>query len=182
MEKQPDQLLSRFYPYQEGDITLGGQDLRAFSTEDLAKTISVAQQDFHLFNGTIRDTLLLAAPMADDTRLHDALRIVQLDAFVQHAPNGLDTLIGDEGLALSGGQARRLVLAQALLRNTPWLILDEPTEGLDQKTEYSLMQSLISARPDATILCITHRRSLIPFMDRTLTLAGGQICPAEEVP
>ncbi|WP_368370097.1 thiol reductant ABC exporter subunit CydC [Acetobacter persici] len=175
-------LLSRFYPYQEGDITLGGQDLRAFSTEDLAKTISVAQQDFHLFNGTIRDTLLLAAPMADDARLHDALRIVQLDGFVQHAPNGLDTLIGDEGLALSGGQARRLVLAQALLRNTPWLILDEPTEGLDQKTEYSLMQSLISARPDATLLCITHRRSLIPFMDRTLTLAGGQICPAEEVP
>ena len=175
-------LLSRFYPYQEGDITLGGQDLRAFSTEDLAKTISVAQQDFHLFNGTIRDTLLLADPMADEARLHDALRIVQLDAFVQHAPNGLDTLIGDEGLALSGGQARRLVLAQALLRNTPWLILDEPTEGLDQKTEYSLMQSLISARPDATLLCITHRRTLIPFMDRTLTLAGGQICPAEEVP
>lgn len=101
---------------------------------------------------------------------------------MQHAPNGLDTLIGDEGLALSGGQARRLVLAQALLRNTPWLILDEPTEGLDQKTEYCLIQSLISVRPDATLLCITHRRSLIPFMDRTLTLAGGQICPAEEVP
>lgn len=175
-------LLSRFYPYQGGEITLGGQDLRHFSTEDLAKTISVAAQDFHLFNGTIRDTLLLANPNADDTQMAEALSTVQLEEFVQHAPHGLDTLIGDEGLALSGGQARRLVLAQALLRNTPWLILDEPTEGLDQKTECALMHGLISARPDATILCITHRRTLIPFMDRTLTLAGGQICPAEEVP
>ncbi|GBQ76309.1 ATP-binding CydC [Acetobacter malorum DSM 14337] len=175
-------LLSRFYPYQGGEITLGGQDLRQFSTEDLAKTISVAAQDFHLFNGTIRDTLRLADSDADDAQMAEALRPVQLEEFVQHAPHGLDTLIGDEGLALSGGQARRLVLAQTLLRNTPWLILDEPTEGLDQKTEYALMQGLISARPDATILCITHRRTLIPFMDRILTLAGGQICPAEEVP
>ncbi|KXV63063.1 ATP-binding protein [Acetobacter orleanensis] len=175
-------LLTRFYPYQEGEITFGGQDLRLFSTEDLAKTISVAAQNFHLFNGTIRDTLHLADPTADDAHLHGILRTVQLDEFVQQAPHKLDTLIGDEGMALSGGQARRLVLAQALLRNTPWLILDEPTEGLDQKTEYALMQGLLSARPDATILCITHRRTLIPFMDRTLTLADGQICPAEEVP
>ncbi|MFT9019078.1 ATP-binding cassette domain-containing protein, partial [Acetobacter malorum] len=175
-------LLSRLHPYQDGEITLAGQDLHQFSTEDLAKTISVAAQDFHLFNGTIRDTLLLADPYADDAQMAEALRTVQLEEFVQHAPHGLNTLIGDEGLALSGGQARRLVLAQTLLRNTPWLILDEPTEGLDQKTEYALMQGLISARPDATILCITHRRTLIAFMDRTLTLAGGQICPAEEVP
>lgn len=175
-------LLSRFYPYQNGDIMLGGQDLRQFSTEDLSKTISVAAQDFHLFNGTLRDTLRLAAPNANDAQIAEALRTVQLEEFVQHAPKGLDTLIGDEGLALSGGQAKRLFLAQALLRNTPWLILDEPTEGLDQKTEYALMHGLIAARPDATILCITHRRTLIPFMDRTLTLAGSQICPAEEVP
>lgn len=174
-------LLSRFYPYQSGEITLGGQDLRQFSTEDLAKTISVAAQNFHLFNGTIRDTLLLADPTADDARLHDVLRTVQLEAFVQQAPDKLETLIGDEGLALSGGQARRLVLAQAILRKTPWLVLDEPTEGLDEKTEQALMQALLSARPDATILCITHRRTLIPFMDRTLSLAGGRIGPAEEV-
>nr|WP_298795756.1 ATP-binding cassette domain-containing protein [uncultured Acetobacter sp.] len=175
-------ILSRFYPYQEGEISFGGKDLRQFSTEDLSKSISVAAQNFHLFNGTFRDTLQLADPDADDGQMYETLRIVQLEEFVRVSPHGLNTRIGDEGLALSGGQARRLVLAQALLRKAPWLVLDEPTEGLDQKIEYTLMQALITARPDATILCITHRRTLVPFMDRTLTLAGGQICPAEEVP
>lgn len=173
-------VLFRFYPYQEGKISFSGMDLCAFQAETLAQNISVAAQNFHLFNGSLRDNLLLAAPHATEADLRDALRVVQLHAFVARAPQGLDTLIGNDGLKLSGGQAKRLTIAQALLRKTPWLILDEPTEGLDAETETALMTSLLKARPDATLLCITHRRAVLPFMDRAIRIENGAFQPAEE--
>ncbi|MDN7350764.1 thiol reductant ABC exporter subunit CydC [Acetobacter senegalensis] len=173
-------LLFRFYPYQKGKISFSGMDLSAFQAETLAQNISVAAQNFHLFNGSLRDNLLLAAPHATEADLQDALRVVQLHAFVAQTPQGLDTLIGNDGLKVSGGQAKRLTIAQALLRKTPWLILDEPTEGLDAETETALMTSLLKARPDATLLCITHRRTVLPFMDRAIRIENGAFHPAEE--
>ncbi|MCP1230262.1 thiol reductant ABC exporter subunit CydC [Acetobacter indonesiensis] len=173
-------LLFRFYPYETGSISFAGTDIRSFQAETLAQTISVAAQGVHLFNGTVRDNLLLANPAATEADMQTVLRIALLDTVLEQTEHGLDTLIGDDGLRLSGGQAKRLTIAQALLRNTPWLILDEPTEGLDAATENALMESLLQARPDATLLCITHRRAVLPFMDRAIEIKNGTFCPAEE--
>lgn len=173
-------LLFNFWPVQEGRIVFGGVDVSTTDAETLSSLVSVASQDFHLFTATLRDNLLLAAPQASEADMNEALRIAQLATFVAALPQGLDTLVGHEGLRLSGGQARRLSIAQALLRRTPWLVLDEPTEGLDDATEQALMQALLAACPRTTILCISHRSGVLPFMDRVVRLEGGRLCPEGE--
>jgi ATP-binding cassette subfamily C protein CydC len=173
-------LLFNFWPVQGGSIVFGGVNVSATDAETLSSLISVASQDFHLFTATLRDNLLLAAPHASEADMNEALRIVQLTAFVVALPEGLDTLVGNEGLRLSGGQARRLSIAQAFLRRTPWLVLDEPTEGLDDATEQALMKALLAACPRTTILCISHRKSVLPFMDRVVRLEGGRLWPEGE--
>jgi ATP-binding cassette subfamily C protein CydC len=173
-------LLFNFWPVQGGRIVFGGVNVSATDAETLSSLISVASQDFHLFTATLRDNLLLAAPQANEADMNEALRIVQLTSFVVALPEGLDTLVGNEGLRLSGGQARRLSIAQALLRRTPWLVLDEPTEGLDDATEQALMKALLAACPRTTILCISHRKSVLPFMDRVVRLEGGRLWPEGE--
>lgn len=173
-------ILFGFYPLQSGRILLGGSDVHTHTPEELAQIISVAGQDFHLFNGTLRDNLLFANPASTEEDMRAALHTAQLADFLSTAPNGLDSFVGDEGLQLSGGQAKRLSIAQALLRKTPWIILDEPTEGLDAITEQHLLEQLIAARPDATLLCMTHRPAVLPFMTRVLRIQDGTFCPSEE--
>lgn len=173
-------LLFNFWSVQSGSIVFGGVDVSTTDAETLSALISVASQDFHLFAATLRDNLLLAAPQASEADMNEALKVAQLAAFVAALPQGLDTLVGNEGLRLSGGQARRLSVAQALLRRTPWLVLDEPTEGLDDTTEQALMQALLAACPQTTILCISHRTGVLPFMDRVVRLEGGRLWPEGE--
>ncbi|MDI2091531.1 thiol reductant ABC exporter subunit CydC [Commensalibacter oyaizuii] len=166
-------LLFSFYPLSEGKITFGGVDTRKISTQDLSSIISVVTQDFHLFSGTIKENLLLANPQSTPTEIEEALRISQLYDFVSGLAEGLNTRIGNEGIRLSGGQAKRLSIAQGLIRKTPWLILDEPTEGLDPQTEYALMTALLKARPETTIIVITHRDAILPLMSRIITMENG---------
>lgn len=168
-------LLFRFCEYQEGSITFGGCDLRQIGTETMSQNISVVAQDFHIFVGSVRRNLLIACPDADEAQMWEALRIARLDDFVRAAPAGLDTLTGEAGIRLSGGQARRLAVAQAILRRTPWIILDEPTEGLDLITEAQLTTGLMNALPDdVTVICITHRPAVLPSVQRVLRLEHGQ--------
>ncbi len=173
-------LLFGFYPYQNGQASFGSVDLHTMRTETLAGYIAVAGQDFHLFSGTVRDNLLLANAQATEQEIWNALETVQLADFIKEIPHGLDTFVGNEGLCLSGGQAKRLSIAQALLRKTPWLILDEPTEGLDAQTEQALLENLIRARPDATFVCLTHRPAVLPFMTRVLQIKDGTFSPLQE--
>ncbi|MCP1215166.1 thiol reductant ABC exporter subunit CydC [Acetobacter orientalis] len=173
-------LLFGFYPYQNGQASFGGVDLHTMRAETLAGYIAVAGQDFHLFSGTVRDNLLLANARATEQEIWNALETVQLADFIKEIPHGLDTFVGNEGLCLSGGQAKRLSIAQALLRKTPWLILDEPTEGLDAQTEQALLENLMRARPDATFVCLTHRPAVLPFMTRVLQIKDGTFSPLQE--
>ncbi|MFT8565199.1 MAG: ABC transporter ATP-binding protein, partial [Acetobacter orientalis] len=173
-------LLFGFYPYQNGQASFGGVDLHTMRAETLAGYIAVAGQDFHLFSGTVRDNLLLANAQATEQELWNALETVQLADFIKEIPHGLDTFVGNEGLCLSGGQAKRLSIAQALLRKTPWLILDEPTEGLDAQTEQALLENLMRARPDATFVCLTHSPAVLPFMTRVLQIKDGTFSPLQE--
>lgn len=148
-------LLLRFWDY-EGDIRLGGHDLRRYRPEDLRRLVGVAAQDAHLSSGTVRDNLAMAAPEADETTMFGALETAQLAGFVRDLPDGLDTWVGEGGTRLSAGQARRLVLARTLLRDPLVLVLDEPTENLDATTAHRLLAALASALAGRTTILITH--------------------------
>ena len=170
-------LLFGFYKPDSGSISFGGVDASTLRAEDMAAFVGVAAQDFHLFAGTLKDNLLLAAPHATEQELADVLETAQLTQFIQSLPQGLQTWVGNDGLRLSGGQARRVAVAQALLRATPWLVLDEPTEGLDAPLEQALMAALVRRCARTTILCVTHRQAVLPFMHRVVRVENACFRP-----
>jgi ATP-binding cassette subfamily C protein CydC len=137
--------------------------------------MTVVSQQPHLFSASLRDNLCIACPEADDRRLWAALRAARLDTFVAALPHGLDTWIGEAGHALSGGEARRMAVARAVLHNAPVWLLDEPTEGLDAANERMLMETLIALADQHTLLLITHRPAALVHMDRIAILEQGQI-------
>ena len=168
-------LLVRFWEY-EGEIRLGGHDLRSYQPDDLRRLVGIATQDAQLFNGSVRENLLMAAPEADTTALEQVLEVVQLAEFVRGLPDGIDTWIGEAGARLSAGQARRLVLARALLRDPRILILDEPTENLDAGTARQLIASLRAATQGRTVILITHDpRAAAQFTDEIVHMESGRI-------
>ena len=168
-------LLVRFWEY-EGEIRLGGHDLRRYRPDDLRRIVGIATQDAQLFNGSVRDNLLMATPDADTTALEYVLEVVQLAEFVRGLPDGIDTWIGEAGARLSAGQARRLVLARALLRDPRILILDEPTENLDAGTARQLIASLRAATQGRTVILITHDpRAAAQFTNEIVHMESGRI-------
>ncbi|ASC06729.1 thiol reductant ABC exporter subunit CydC [Acetobacter pasteurianus] len=176
-------LLFRFYDYQEGTASFGNVDLKNVDADVMAHHVGVVAQDYHLFHGSIRRNLMIACPNATEEKMWRALQIAQLAEFVRAEPAGLDTLIGEEGVRLSGGQARRLAIAQVVLRAPAWIILDEPTEGLDTQTEQELMAALLSALPpQATIMCMTHNPAVAGLMDRVVRVEDGRFHEAGRAP
>ncbi|MFN4015245.1 MAG: thiol reductant ABC exporter subunit CydC [Reyranella sp.] len=168
-------LLVRFWDY-DGEIRLGGHDLRRYRPDDLRRLVGIATQDAQLFNGSVRDNLLMAAPEADAAAMDRALEVVQLAGFVRDLPDGIDSWIGEAGARLSAGQARRLVLARALLRDPRILILDEPTENLDAATARRLIASLRAATQGRTVILITHDpRAAAQFTDEIVQMESGRI-------
>ena len=176
-------LLFRFYDYQEGTASFGNVDLKNVDADVMAHHVGVVAQDYHLFQGSIRRNLMIACPNATEEKMWRALQIAQLAEFVRAEPAGLDTLIGEEGVRLSGGQARRLAIAQVVLRAPAWIILDEPTEGLDTQTEQEFMTALLSALPpQATIMCMTHNPAVAGLMDRIVRVEDGRFHEAGRAP
>ena len=165
-------LLLRFIDPERGCVTLGGNDLRCYRQEDVRRAIAVAGQDAHLFSATIRENLKLAKPSASDDELFEALRRARLLDWVDRLPDGLDTLVGEEGRELSGGQRQRLVLARALLTDAPLLVLDEPTAHLDHATAKRLVEDVFSAARDRAVLLITHRPEGVDLADEVIVLRG----------
>ncbi len=167
-------LLLRFWEY-DGEIRLGGHDLRRYHPDELRRIVGVATQDAQLFNGSIRDNLLIAVPDAEPAAMDSVLETVQLGQFVRGLPDGIDTWIGEAGARLSAGQARRLVVARALLRNPRLLILDEPTENLDAGTAGRLLASLRAATAHCTVILITHDpRAAAQFANRIVQMQDGR--------
>ena len=176
-------LLFRFYDYQEGTASFGNVDLKNVDADVMAQHIGVVAQDYHLFQGSIRRNLMIANPNATEEKMWRALQIAQLAKFTHAEPAGLDTLIGEGGVRLSGGQARRLAIAQVVLRAPAWIILDEPTEGLDAQTEQELMAALLAALPpQTTIMCITHNPAVAGLMDRIVRVEEGRFHEAGRAP
>ncbi len=168
-------LLLRFWDDEEGSITLGGHDLREYQADNVRRMMGVVSQSTHLFNGTLRNNLLIAKPDATQAELEQAVRQAQLEMFVQSLPQGYDTWIGEQGLRLSGGERQRLAIARALLKDAPILILDEPTANLDPVTEREVMQSIHELMQGRTTLIITHRLVGLDVADEILVLCAGRV-------
>ncbi|MGX6607193.1 thiol reductant ABC exporter subunit CydC [Micromonosporaceae bacterium Da 78-11] len=163
-------LLVRFLDPTAGRITLDGVDLRRMRPDRVRQLIGYLPEDAYLFDTTIAANLRIARRDATDTEVRTALADARLLDWVDTLPAGLDTLVGEHGLALSGGQRRRLALARALLADFRVLILDEPTEHLDDETAAQLTHDLLTAAGDRTVLLITHRTDLTTDVDRVVTL------------
>lgn len=167
-------LLLRFWQPDAGDILVGGQSISHFHGDDLRRHIAVVSQQTYLFDATIRENLLIAAPQASQAAIRSACEVAQIHDFINSLPEGYDTWVGETGVRLSGGQARRIAVARALLKDAPILLLDEPTEGLDAETERSLMQALDRLMVGRTVLLITHRPAGLDWVDRVLVLDQGR--------
>lgn len=163
-------LLLRFLDPERGRVTLAGRDLHEYRQEDVRHAIALAGQESHLFSASIRDNVCLARPDAGEDELERALRRAQIWEWVEQLPDGMETLVGEEGRELSGGQRQRIVLARALLANSPMLVLDEPTAHLDPITATELIRDVFSAAHDRTVLLITHRAEGLDLAERIVTL------------
>lgn len=168
-------ILLRFWEYHQGHILLGGQELRTLCQDDVRQLFSVVSQRTHLFNATIRDNLLIARPDASDADLEWATRQAQIHEFVQLLPEGYDTWIGEQGLLVSGGQRKRLAIARALLKDAPFLILDEATADLDPLTEHEVVRAIQALMTRRTTLWITHRLVGLGNVDAILLLQEGRV-------
>jgi ATP-binding cassette, subfamily C, bacterial CydC len=166
-------VLVRFLDPEAGRVTLGGRDLREYRQEDVRRAIAVAGQDSHLFSTTIRENLRIARIDASDDEIEDALRRARILDWVRGLPDGCDTLVGEEGRELSRGQRQRLVVARALLANAPVMVLDEPTAHLDPPTAERLIDDVLDAAADRSVLLITHRPEGLDRMDEVVALRGG---------
>jgi ATP-binding cassette, subfamily C, bacterial CydC len=166
-------LLLRFVDPERGRVTLAGEDLRRYRQEDVRRAVAVAAQDGHLFSTSVRENLVLARPNATDAEVEDALRTAQVWDWIQSLPDGLDTLVGEEGRELSGGQRQRIVLARALLADAPVLVLDEPTAHLDPPTASRLVEDVFAAPGERSVLLITHRPEGLELADEVIVLEPG---------
>ena len=168
--------LLKLYPLQRGRVLFGGQPLDSLQGDELRRRIAVIAQQSVLFNQSLLENLLLAAPEASAAQIELAVNLAQLDAFVASLPDGYDTQLGEAGALVSGGEARRIVIARALLQDAPVLVLDEPTEGLDAVTARDLYTALDAAANGRSLLLITHRLgSLARLVDEVVVMEAGGV-------
>jgi subfamily B ATP-binding cassette protein MsbA len=158
-----------------GAIKIDGIDIRDYTMESLRHHIAIVMQDNFLFDGTIRDNLLMGNPQATAEQLWDALDKAYLKLFVETLDKGINTPIGERGIMLSGGQRQRLAIARAILKDAPIVILDEATSALDSKSEAIVQKAMDSLMQERTVLVIAHRLSTIRNADRILAMDEGRI-------
>lgn len=168
-------LLFRFYDVTCGAIRLNGRDVKDITTESLRAAIGIVPQDTVLFNDTIEYNIRYGRPDASQEEVAEAARLAQLDTFIGSLPDGYDTVVGERGLKLSGGEKQRIAIARTLLKNPAILILDEATSSLDTRSEKAIQSALERASRDRTTLVIAHRLSTVVDCDEILVLENGRI-------
>ena len=169
------QLVPRVYDPDSGAVRIGGLDVRDATLQSLRDAIGVVAQDAHLFHDTIRANLLYARPEASEDELAGALRAAQIWDLVARMPHGMDTVVGDRGHRLSGGEKQRLAIARVLLKAPAIVILDEATAHLDSESEVAVQRALAAALQGRTSLVIAHRLSTIRSADQILVIDGGRV-------
>jgi ATP-binding cassette subfamily C protein CydCD len=168
-------LLLRFWDYEVGEITLDGKSLKGLNQDEVRQQFALVSQNSYFFNTTIRENLRLASRSVSLQDIETAAHAAQIHEFIISLSKGYDTLIGEQGLRLSGGERQRLAIARALLKDSPILILDEPTANLDPQTEKYVLDTLFETMRDKTSILITHRLVGLQQVDEILVMDQGQI-------
>ncbi|MCV7357945.1 ABC transporter ATP-binding protein [Mycolicibacterium fluoranthenivorans] len=168
-------LIPRFYDPSVGTVRIDGVDLRDYKLHELRRQIAYVLQDTVLFRGTIRDNIAFGRPDADHDEIVEMAKLANAHEFISEMPQGYDSAVGDRGLTLSGGQRQRIGIARALIRDSPILILDEPTAALDTESEHLVMSALQRLMKDRTVITIAHRLSTIRDADKIVVLEEGRV-------
>jgi subfamily B ATP-binding cassette protein MsbA len=171
-------LLARFHDPTRGCITVDGVDIRAVTVASLRAQLGIVTQETILFHDTVARNIAYGRPGADAAAIEAAARAANAHEFVQRMPQGYDTVVGDRGVRMSGGERQRLAIARALLRDPAILLLDEATSSLDLESERLVQQALERLMRDRTVLVIAHRLSTVQHADRIVVLEGGRIAAA----
>ncbi len=168
-------LLFRFYDSDQGHIAIDGQDITAVNLESLRQAIGIVPQDTVLFNDTIFENIRYGNPNATDQQVHRAIELAHLGEFIAVLPEGSDTIVGERGLKLSGGEKQRVTIARTILKQPPILVFDEATSSLDSQSERSIMSALQEISKDHTSLIIAHRLSTVVNADKIVVLHQGAL-------
>lgn len=168
-------LFMRFWDVDRGSIALSGTRVDAINTRSLRASEGLVEQDTFLFHGSIRDNLLVARPDATQEQIEAACRAASVHDFIEGLPKGYDTMVGELGDTISGGERQRLGLARAFLHDAPFLILDEPTSNLDSLNEGVVLRSIARLHGSRTVLLVSHRPSTMAVADQTYSMDSGRV-------
>ena len=168
-------LIPRFYDPQEGHIKIDGQDIKNVSLKSLRKKISMVSQDVILFDDTIKNNIAYAKNESSDDEIVAACKFAAADEFIEKLPDGLNTMIGENGIRLSGGQKQRISIARAILKQSPIILLDEATSSLDAESEEIVQNAINNLTKNKTTLVIAHRLSTIHNADKIFVMKSGKI-------
>ncbi len=168
-------LITRFYEYQQGEVTLDGVALKDFALQSLREKISLVTQQVVLFNGTVEENIAYGEAEIDHEKVLQAARDAHAMEFIEQLGEGMDTQVGDDAVLLSGGQRQRIAIARALLKDAPILIFDEATSALDSESEMHIQAALDTLREGRTTFVIGHRLSTIEKADLILVMEKGKI-------
>ena len=168
-------LIPRFYDPQEGHIKIDGQDIKNVSLKSLRKKISMVSQDVILFDDTIKNNIAYAKNESSDDEIVEACKFAAADEFIEKLPDGLNTMIGENGIRLSGGQKQRISIARAILKQSPIILLDEATSSLDAESEEIVQNAINNLTKNKTTLVIAHRLSTIHNADKIFVMKSGKI-------
>ena len=168
-------LIPRLYDCQEGAVLFGGTDVKKLDLDFLRRNVGIVSQETYLFNGTIRENLLYARPDATEAELIAACKKANIYEFVEKQEKGLDAMVGNRGLKLSGGEKQRLSIARVLLKNPALLIFDEATSALDSISESKIQEAIEPIIQERTSILIAHRLSTILAADEILVVKEGRI-------
>jgi subfamily B ATP-binding cassette protein MsbA len=168
-------LIPRFYDPWSGRILIDDIDITDFDLDGLRKQVGFVLQDTLLFYGSIADNIAYGKPEATHEEIINAARLANAEEFILKMPHGYDTLVGERGVTLSGGQRQRIGIARAIIRDSPILILDEPTAALDNESERVVMDALEKLMAGRTVITITHRLNTISDYDKIFVIKDGVI-------
>lgn len=168
-------LIARFYDPQSGSITVGGHDLKELTCDSLLTNISMVFQNVYLFNDTVRSNILFGKPDATEEEMIAAAKKARCHDFITALPNGYDTVIGEGGGTLSGGEKQRISIARAILKNAPIIILDEATASIDPENEHLIQQAISELTRGKTVITIAHRLATIEQADQILVIDDGAV-------
>jgi ATP-binding cassette subfamily B protein len=169
-------LLFRFYDIDQGQILISGQDIATVTQQSLREAIGIVPQDTVLFNDSILYNIQYARPQASFEEVREAARLADIDSFISQLPQGYDTIVGERGLKLSGGEKQRVAIARVLLKDPAILVFDEATSSLDSQSEKNILDALTRISHNKTTLVIAHRLSTVIDADRIVVLQAGRIC------